>query len=604
MPAKISDILMGYKKALDGTKNRFEEEYSKRVDAGAQFYDDFFNDLVKSYDILEDAAQRRLFKKKVEQFFSSDELNFVAIDGTLYKEQMGYYVVFFGASYGVRGKLKFIGDPPQISYEPWSIDQDTSMVAYVPVPFAELGDLTEKEEMQFLVSDDDKIDLSGIHRLIMLLAEVYLAYDLVKTSSLRPKLVLWDQSITGVLMHTDIKPENINLIGHSFLGRKISKQDVIIAYSHPFSTDLEVPSDKLVEIYNWVLRKLDENNGQVSISQLTTESGYSEEEIMNKIRNYLLESDDDNNPIAYIENDEIRLNKEYKDSWGYIVHFFENICGRLFKEKDQDALIYEKDSSDGKILYRWMSPDDLRFLIAIGLRALIELCWNHQVLFVGIVKDSSARYLTKNYLGVMRQIGAYDFDDVALPWTDRMYLESLPICDADLNAPWTTIEFDSLFATLRLTINEKGEKEILGVQGFITTPERIILKSLVQFYLNRSKKTLLAGHVIFLDRLAVPNIDRAHFGDLVIPNRRMGNIKPIHYDIDDDNFMQDITLYLINILTRNLFPEVVGYPDPLHKADRGAKTLLDKVVPMIKTSGFDLNTNPLFKTLRQVREGR
>lgn len=602
MPSKISDILMGYKKALDGTKNRFEEEYSNRVKVGAKFYDDFFNDLVKSYDIFEDSAQRRLFKTKIDRFFGGDEVNFVAIDGTLYKEQMGYYVVFFGASYGVRGKLKFIGDPPRISYESWSIDQDTSMVAYVPVPFAELGDLTEKEEKQFIVSDDDKIDLSGIHRLIMLLAEVYLAYDLVKTSSLRPKLVLWDQSITGVLMHTDIKPEKINLIGHPYLGRKIRKQDVIIAYSHPFNSDLEVPSNKLVEIYNWVLRKLEENNGTVPISELTQESEFYEEEILNKIKNYLLKSDDDNSPIAYLENGEIKLSTEYKDSWKYIVHFFEHLCERLFKDKDQDALIYEKEL-DGKQHYRWMSPDDLRFLISIGLRSLIELCWRHQVLFVGIVKDSSARYLTKNYLGVLRHIGKYDFKDVALPWTDRMYLESLPLCDENLNAPWTTIEFDSLFATLRLGINENREKEILGVQGFITTPERVVLKSLVQFYLNRNKRTPLAGHVIFLDRLAVPKFDKNHFGDLIIPNKRMGNIEPFYFDINDENFMQDITIYLINTLTRNLFPEVVGYPDPLHKADRGAKTLLDKVVPMIKTSGTNLKINPLFSTLRQLRDG-
>jgi len=38
---------------------------------------------------------------------------------------------------------------------------------------------------------------------------------------------------------------------------------------------------------------------------------------------------------------------------------------------------------------RWMSPDDVKFLVAIGLRALIEECWRNRVMLVGIVKRFS-----------------------------------------------------------------------------------------------------------------------------------------------------------------------------------------------------------------------
>jgi hypothetical protein len=46
------------------------------------------------------------------------------------------------------------------------------------------------------------------------------------------------------------------------------------------------------------------------------------------------------------------------------------------------------------------------------------------------------------------------------------------------------------------------------------------------------------------------------------------------------NLAKKYVYFVLDILTKNLFPEVVGYPDPLHKADWGAKSLGDKIRPM------------------------
>lgn len=63
------------------------------------------------------------------------------------------------------------------------------MVAYIPIPFAELSDVTEN---QFISSDEDKINLSFIHTQLMLLAEVFLAYDMIRSPSFASDLLLWD----------------------------------------------------------------------------------------------------------------------------------------------------------------------------------------------------------------------------------------------------------------------------------------------------------------------------------------------------------------------------------------------------------------------------
>ena len=68
-----------------------------------------------------------------------------------------------------------------------------------------------------------------------------------------------------------------------------------------------------------------------------------------------------------------------------------------------------------------------------------------------------------------------------------------------------------------------------------------------------------------------------------------------------NNKLQEIIMLILDILTKNLFPNVIGYPDPLHKADWGAKSLGDKIRPIILSSQNILKKNPLIFTLRQQR---
>ena len=70
------------------------------------------------------------------------------------------------------------------------------------------------------------------------------------------------------------------------------------------------------------------------------------------------------------------------------------------------------------------------------------------------------------------------------------------------------------------------------------------------------------------------------------------------------NYGQSIAVWLLNVLTKNLFPEVIGYPDPLHKADWGAKTVKHRVEGLIKSSEIVFRTRPRSRTLRQMRSKR
>lgn len=276
-------------------------------------------------------------------------------------------------------------------------------------------------------------------------------------------------------------------------------------------------------------------------------------------------------------------------------------------------MLYEAPDEDGVVRMRWMSPDDIRFLIAVGLRALIERCWERKILLTGIIKDSASRYFSRNYMGVMKVLAAKNsaegypdlnaLDVRQLPWTDRILLELLPLVDDQLNAPWATVEFDSTYMTLHAEVNSGGRPEIAGVKQFIVAPERLFARSLGQFFLKREKATPLMGHVVFIDRLIYPEWDQEALERVTIETRQLGRMQPICFPTrNEPNIGQQLNMYLLDILTKNHFPEVIGYPDPLHKADWGAKSVGKRIGQIVASSTFSFRSEPLHRTFRDLRD--
>lgn len=606
--SKISDILSSYKTSLDESQRRYEGMLEDRMQYTEEFYNEFLHTLIRQYPNFKDNPNRRsVLKNKIQTFFGEDEIKFAAVDGTSYKQESQDYMVFFGASYAVRGSIKFSEDPPTTSYDRWSPEQDVSMVAYVPIPFAHLGDLVEE---QFVInSDNETINLMSIHNSLMQLAEIYLIFDLVSASSLRPKIILWDQSMSGVMASTDIGTKNIGIVGTRFRGREVGYTDLIVAYSHPYNDQLDIPSIKDYRFYNRILMELFKVK-KIKISQLAANLKISKEKLLHElntpmVRNNLIVSAINKDGLIRLDNDsdiiEINQQSQYVDSWDYMRSYFENICRRLFKDKDSNALTYSKLRGN-KVVETWMTTNDLKFLIALGIRIVTEECWKNKVMLVGIVKDSASKYFIRNYLGVMNEYKHYTFTEKQLLWTDRTVLEALPVIDENLSAPWSTIEFDSVFMTLAMRISDNQPKPVLsGVQGNVVNTERLYLRSLAQFFLSREKATPLMGHVIFVDRLSFPSLD-ANTTQIKFEGSEIGVVEPIIYPNSlDKNDGQELMMYLLEILTRNLYPDVIGYPDPLHKADWGAKSVEKKVKYMISSSDTSMKRKPLVKTLREIR---
>lgn len=599
----ISRIFRSYRDSLRHSQERYEKAYLNNAKGALQFYHDFLNQLFIQYG-KEFSNSHTLSQiiAKIEEYFQKREIHFVAIDGTCSQDPFNDFMVFFAAAYGVKGCIHIETQPPRLRYERWSMDQDVSLVAYVPVPYAEAGDITDagyREE--FIVDDKHKINLSSIHTRLMQLAEVYLAYQMAKSSTLgHPKLILMDLSLSSVLMSTDVGLDNIHLFGCQIGSRVLKKRDGLIVYAHPINNKLGIPTQKKYRRWAYLVRLFTENGGKpVNIDDLIQQTEIDRDEWQKSLNEPHAQQ------VITLQGNQILPQFDFHESWTDSLRLFEDFCDRLFHKRDPDALIYQiKDGQTTR--YRWMSPEDISFLVAVGLRALVETCWERGIMLLSIAKDSSTRYFSRHYIGVMREIGVFPNIQVgALPWTDRVLLESIACQLDDLTAPWATTEFDSVFMTLHLEEDEAGRRYIRGVRGNVVNPERLFARSLAQFFHRKAKPTPLMGHVIFVDRLIDPRWDEVSQNNPSISNTELGTIVPIYFGTNQNpNYGQAVAIWLLNVLTRNLFPEVIGYPDPLHKADWGAKSVKRRVDRLIQSSEIAFRARPLTRLFRTIRDAQ
>lgn len=654
MSSEISRTLTAYRTALDQSRNRYESLYHERGSNALDFYQRFGHRLVRGFStVFGSAPECRRLHRQAERLFGTAMLDFVAIDGSCNKDLFTDFVTFSACAYGAKGQLTLTdgGERPAIHYRRWELSRDVSMVAYVPVPFAQLADAVGGTE-DFLMSDQERVNLAQVHTKLMQLAEVYLAYNVVSSSTIeRPRLVLMDLLPSSVLASIAGQPSAVKLGGYYHDRRRLTYSDIVIALAHPFSETLPLPNRNKFRLHQLILAEVDKaSRGRVDLRDIARKHNLdpqalrdaaSDKPLFCDSRRYQITPEGllDRQtspprlipraaPVGQLQDDlfsvgSVGVGGEWQDinvreSWQFTVSLFRSICDRLFRKKAPEAMIYQTVDANGQMREHWLDPDDIDFLVSVGLRALIETCWQQDVMLLGIAKDSSSRYFTRNYLGVLKH--GLKAEELAylevgrLPWTDRMFFEFVASEDETVAAPWGSCEFDSAFMTLWVAQgNERPEQLRLGaVQDYIVAHTGLFARSLAQFYLNRAKATALMGHMVFVDRLLTPKLDakgpwldlRAEaLSQAGLESHRLGDLRPLGYrDATAENVGQDLAMYLLSCLTRNHYPEVIGYPDPLHKADWGAKTLGDRLRATIRSSQAAFAARPLARTFRAIRE--
>lgn len=600
--SEISKVYGQYHDSLKVSQKEYEDRLKTYSKVLKKRYDESLKNFIVSFsDEFGDQVKRIELKNLAERFFGTSDIQFVAIDGSCEKRQSNNFISFYGGAYGSRGKLNLEEPRGIIKYQRWELNKDVSMVAFVPLPpdVMQINIDTEENDSITVMSDSEISQVSSLHTKIMQLAEVYLASSLANASSVdKPNVILIDNSLGGILANSSFSPRNVNLIGGDFDGQSLSMADLQIALAHPFNKQLEVPSTKKFQPH----------------FRLIAEAVWKESSTINSIdckdfpkENFKVAAKFLSGEVKAGKYDEsagdFTFNIDPRVSWKNTLGVFEGICEKIFRDKRADAITYKLK---GKQTRQYLSSSDIKFLIGVGIRGLIETCWRRNILLVGVVKDSMARFFYRNFLGSLCISNDEDpKEHLSIPLTDRNIMELLPNIDPKINSPWSSIEFDSCFMTLHPDKSSDGKWIIKGydtTKGETTRPERITLRSICQFFISNDRN--IYSHALFVDRITYPNWDDKESSNLNLPTNKWGAIFPFYFEKDKNiSSLQRLTMYLLTVLVKNHYPEALGYPDPLHQADWGAKSMKKRIVELLKSSEWAFRSRPLTKTFREIRDG-
>ena len=611
--SNISNIFNLYDKALELTRRRLETRLIEGTKELEDFYANFLkNHVIKYSSLFKNEAFRKEMHNELEQRYHSSNLRFWAIDGTCKKIDTSDLAIFYGGSYVVKGELGLQNNPPLLSYHESEPEDDSSLVAYLPLSPEDLTVIDP--EGRFYVDDEERISTSGLDTSLMLLAEIYMCYRGVSGPD-RPHIILWDHSLSSVLANATPNVKELRFSGVRIVGERVWYPDLLVGYSKPWNTDLDVPSKKTHRLWERAIAKIFASETKtLDLEDFAKETKLPLHVVNNQVKiiwecdKYGKPNEGRNPPSALVIKNGtlLKLNPDYENSPDKIERLFLYFCDKLFHEKDPSILIYNFTDDEGNEKSRFLSQEEISFLMAVGLRLTFENAWKNMISFIGVSKDSASTYFTTNYLGVMRYIGKFNFQARKIPPTDRLTFERIPFIDNSLEGPWSSTEIDALFMTLRLRKEFlSGTPTLQGVRGNVLIQPNIIMKSLVQFHLARNPPgEELMSHVIFVDRLVHPHPLPPNRVTVIEGDKELGTLEPfVQMSNSNTDHEQEIQMYLLSVLTRNVFPEVIGYPDPLHHADRGAKSVLRMIEPMLLSSEWLNRSNPIHRTVRQVREG-
>jgi len=609
----LSRVYAQYHNSLRDAKRDYESRLRGCAEALNREWDRCLRRQVHSFrgEFSDPDFRSTKLRQWIEVFFGTTEVPFVAIDGSSHIEVGDRFISIYGGAYGSRGTVAVTGDGGRLKYKRWELSRDVSMVAFIPIP-PEAGEAVvdappEVEAGSPAMSDREVAEFATMHNRVMQLAEVYLAYSLVGGSTLEtPRLVLMDTTLSGWLANTSFSPRHLRVVGGRVRGIRLEKEHVYTVLAHPIEYAKEINADGSVDriVKIPVASLFLPHYRLIAEAQVLGTTELVESKVSKEARGGVFRKGGEalqSLGLAECQGSRIRLSFDPLECWEDAVKAFERLSKELFIEKSHRGLLYRRRSST-----EYLSPRDVQFFSGIGLRALIEKCWSEErrTLLVGIVKDSRSSYFFRNYLGSLHVLHGEDPGiHVTLPLSDRTALELLAQVRDELEAPWSTHEFDSAFMTLHPRRGSSGWE----VGGYYhpqlkeyTRPPRIFLRSLAQFFLKPASK--LSSHVIFIDRLAYRGWDDKDSEDVQIggPGSGLGRLSVLRYT--RPSRLHYVTMFMIGVLVRNHFPEAIGYPEPLHKADWGAKSMRDRVKDLLKSSWIVERSDPLHRTFRRIRD--
>ncbi|HUH99475.1 MAG TPA: hypothetical protein VLY65_00390, partial [Nitrososphaerales archaeon] len=321
------------------------------------------------------------------EFFGSNEVNYVAIDGTCGVDQHLDLLVFYVGAFGYSGALTFSQAGIQVG-DPSSMTRSSAAVS-ASIPLSEEDAATvfgQKTE------SGTEVDIERLPNAVMHLAEYHIAVRSL-SSDLRPRVILLDRTLAGDVAHLvwstrDLVRDHASVLeGMATPAGQVTNLDLELARLLVVNPGLKIPSPR-----SQLLRF-------AALTTLFDGSALTLKEILDRLdvdfaHLPVLRQDFEELESAYrpfeatSESGDRRFKLKHgvKDYWARVLAAASIVSDHVFNPKGDHPLRISLGEEGG----RWITADDLDYLILVFILELTRRAWSDHLLPIGFVKDSGA----------------------------------------------------------------------------------------------------------------------------------------------------------------------------------------------------------------------
>ncbi len=536
-------------------------------------------------------------------FLGSDTVRYTAIDGTLSADQELDLMVFYVGAFAYSGAVSFSENQVLVG-DPAPTDAGLSVSAAIPLSEEDAANVFGQRRESGVEVDSERLPYAVMH-----LAEYYLAYKSIMGAS-GSRIVLLDRTLAGDTGHLVWSTRDL-IRGHQSV-----LEGLQTSYGEVTAFDLEatrmllpnkslsVPAPRSQFLEFAAMLSLFSGE-ELSLGQIVELTG-AQPGRTNRLAEDLVKFNETFGAFEQTAHG-FKLKEGLDNYWERVFEASLSLAEHIFNPKDGHPLRVENRGKG-----RWVTADDLDFLVLVFIHALTRIAWRDNILLVGFIKDTNAFELVKAVVPLLQNAGLTG-PRRELPNfnSDKMLLQTNSVVNSSqVPTPWHSVEMDAAFRTMAPVTDHtlsKGQARVNGAYGNVIYPERIFVKTYVQLWSSDITPSV-RGHVFSIDRPAYPEFD--HWNELVLFNRDGKvdeEIRPVlHFNKGSD--MTNLLMAMLSEMGKEVIPEALGHNYPLFLADKKAKSVLDETrkayigAVKIEIAKSDLDQQVLFS--RRFRDYR
>ena len=537
------------------------------------------------------------------EFFGSDEVGYMAIDGTDSFEQQLDLIIFYVGAFAYGGKVKFAPHGVEVG-APKAEQENLSVSAAIPLSEEDAAQVFGQKRESGVEVESERLPMALMH-----LAEYYLAYRGVDRPD-GPKLLLLDRTLAGDVAHLvwstrDLVRSRLCILeGIRTPAGRVTAFDLELARMLQPNRELHQPAPRSQLLKFAAIMHLFDGEA-LTAEELISRTG-ADPRWRTRLEDDLKKLDEQFKVFETVFPS-FKLREGVTGWWERVLGAAMSICQHIFNPGGGHPLRVTKDS--GEV---WVTADDLDFLVLVFIRALTRKAWSDRILPVGFIKDTIAFEFVKAVVPLLVNSrlmksprGFPNFN------SDKMLLQTNSVANSDETpTPWHTAEIDAAFRTMAPVEDPelgKGEARVNGAFENVIYPERVYLKTYIQLWSSATTPSI-RSHVFTFDRPAYPGFD--HWDEILLYNKDGpvdGKISPVlHFERGSP--ITNMCMAVLTEMGKEVIPEALGHNYPLFLADKKAKSILEETkqaylgAVAIEMAKSDLDQQILFS--RKFRDYR